>query len=365
MITDALVVGGGPAGLASAYEVASRGYKVTIVDEARELGGQLRAQTQLIDPMPAALSGLRGFQLANRLIQRLQSLSVEYLLAHEAIGVCADGSVGISHQENVEKIIAKSVVVATGAAESAFPFPGWTLPGVMTIGAAQMLINRERVYPGRTTLVIGSSDMALRIAQQMSEVGIRVLVVAEAAGRATAGEDRTIADFDRTGIPLLLNTNIVSASGRGKVEEVHLWESADKNREHKYQVDFLCLDGGRHPILEALAVLNCQLTYRQGLGGWVPCYSTDFESSVPGTFVAGQAAGVTGHAGIYLTGAIAGVSVVDYLEKQASPERRDIKQAYWKELESIEAVRWPEVWQARQAHIAISPRSGSLGKHNG
>jgi sarcosine oxidase subunit alpha len=357
MTTDVLILGGGPAGLVSAYEIASRGHKATIVDEARALGGQLRSQTQAIEPMPASLSGLRGFELADKLVGRLQNLPVQYLLQYEAIGLYADGGVGVSNGEKFEKINPKSIVVATGAAESAFPFPGWTLPGVMTIGAAQILINRERVYPGKTTVVIGSSDMALEIATQMRDVGIQVLGVVEAAGEVSARDEKRIAEFHQTAVPLLLQTDIVSASGRGKVEEVLLCGAAS-TRERKYQVDFVCLDGGRHPILEACAMLKCQFSYRKALGGWLPCYTSGLESSVGGSFVAGQAAGITGHAGICLTGAIAGIGAVDYLEKETTPERQNSRQVYWNELERLEAVRWRDIWQARQAHIASSLKMG-------
>jgi sarcosine oxidase subunit alpha len=364
MTTDVLILGGGPAGLASAYEISCRGHQATIVDEGQALGGQLRSQTQVVDPMPAPFVGLRGFELADKLIGRLQTLPVEYLCPYEAIGVYADGSVGVSNGEKFERIIPQSIVVATGAAESAFPFPGWTLPGVMTIGAAQILINRERIYPGKRTVVIGSSDTALEIAQQMRDVGIQVLGVVEAAAQMCAKDGKRVAEFQETAIPLLLHTGIVSASGRGKVEEVLL--QATDGREHKYQVDFVCLDGGRHPILEALAMFNCQFTYRRGLGGWLPCYTSDFESSVSGIFVAGQAAGLTGHAGVCLTGALAGIGAVDYLEKGTTQERQSSKHMYWNELERLEAASLPDIWQTRQEHIASSLGMGKkVGACNG
>jgi sarcosine oxidase subunit alpha len=128
MTTDVLILGGGPAGLAAAYEVASRGYKATIVDEARALGGQLRSQTQLIAPMPPAFSGLRGFQLADKLVSRLDGLPVEYCLQREAIGLYADGSVGVSDGKKIEKLAARKIVVATGWLQPAPPNHPWYFP---------------------------------------------------------------------------------------------------------------------------------------------------------------------------------------------------------------------------------------------
>jgi len=366
MTTDVLILGGGPAGLAAAYEVASRGHKATIVDEARALGGQLRSQTQTIDPMPAPLAGLRGFELAAKLAGCLQGLPVEYLLQCEAIGLYADGSIGVSNGQRIAKLAPRSIVVATGAAESPVAFPGWTLPGVMTIGAAQILINRERVYPGKRTFVIGSTDMALVVAKQLYDVGVEVLGVVEAAKHLNARDGQTIKAFRETAIPLLLQTNIVSVSGRKKVEEVSLRPTDGNSIEQRYQVDFVCLDGGRHPILEAFAMLKCQFAYEKALGGWLPCYTSDFECSVSGIFAAGQGAGITGHAGVCLTGAIAGIGAVDYLEEGTTPERQSSKQKYWSELEQLEGAKWPDVWQARQAHIGASmERCKKSGGSNG
>lgn len=350
MNTDALIIGGGLAGLAAAYEVAARGRKTVIVDEAWSLGGQLRQQTQVPEAMPAPLRGLRGFQMADALTDRLKGLPVDYLLQHEMIGLYADGSVGVSNGREVTRITPAAIVVATGAAESAVAFPGWTLPGVMTVGAAQILINRERVYPGKAALIIGSSDMSLEIARQMHEAGIRIAGVVEAGANSKAQDKKIIQAFQETGIPLFCQTDVVSAIGSAKVEKVLLFSRATNSTE-EYAVDCVCLDGGRHPVLEVLSILQCQLRYEEGLGGWLPCYKANMKSSVKGIFVAGQTAGVTCSPGVFLTGAIAGIGAVDFLEDRPAPEREAARRSCWDELERIETAKVPAVWQARMFHL--------------
>jgi NADPH-dependent 2,4-dienoyl-CoA reductase/sulfur reductase-like enzyme len=352
MKTDVVIIGGGPSGLAAAYEVSSRGYKVLLVDESWALGGQLKQQTQVLDFMPDSFQGQRGYQFAESLIKRLEKFPVQNLLKHEVIGLFADGNIGVYDGEKLLKITSSCIIVATGAAESANPFPGWTLPGVMTLGAAQILMNRERVYPGRTAVVIGSSDMALEISRQMVDVGIQVVGVVESTEEIKAKDVNIISAFQETGIPLYLQTEVVSASGSGRVENVFLSSINDRSLETNLSVDLVCIDGGRHPILEAFSILNCEFAYQEELGGWLPCYDDQFQSSVKGVFVAGQAAGVTCQAGIFLTGAIAGISAVDYLEKKTLEERENAKKAYWNELERIENAKTPEVWQGRLSHIA-------------
>lgn len=356
MQTDALVLGGGMAGLAAAYETASRGYETAIVDEAQNLGGQLLSQTQWIHDMPLPLKGFRGIELAAALKKRLRGLPVKYLLSHEIVGVFADGSIGMSNGQAIRSIAAGAIVAATGAAEKALPFPGWTLPGIMTIGAAQILINRERVYPGHTGIVIGSSDMALEIAQQLQAVGINVLGIVEEAAEIAARDQRIVDEFAQTGIPAFLGTEVVAANGRGKVQEIEL-KAADGSTE-KHAVDFVCLDGGREPLPEVLSLLNCRFTYNEALGGRVPSYDCDFQTSVSGVFAAGQAAGITCHAGIFLTGALAGIGAAEFLAGGANGKYKAEKDFYRNELEIMEAAKLPSVWLARLAHGKMAAVSG-------
>jgi sarcosine oxidase subunit alpha len=353
MQTDVLIIGGGMAGLAAAYEVATNGHSAIIVDESWSLGGQLRQQSQVIVDMPAPYTGLRGFQLSQALAESLQNLPVQILLQHDMIGLYADGSVGIACGGQLHRITPGSLIVATGAAEAALPFPGWTLPGVMTIGAAQMLMNRERIYPGKKAVVLGSSDMALEISRQMVELGISIAAIVEPS-QQLAATDKTIIEACRANeIPVLLEAQAIAATGSGRVEEITLVSGPDR-LTFKYEVDLVCLDGGRHPVLETLSVLNCQLAYRQELGGWLPCYSARLESSVSGLFVAGQAAGITSQAAVYRTGVIAGLSAVDYLEQKTSATsatRATARQMHWDELKQLETAKYPARWQARLDHI--------------
>lgn len=357
MKTDALILGGGMAGLSAAYEIALRGYKTIIVDEAWNLGGQLLSQTQYIEDMPQSFSGLRGFEIAAKLRDRLQELPVGYLLQHEVVGLFQDGSVGVSNGQEIKRIAADSIIVATGAAEKAVPFPGWTLPGIMTVGAAQILINREWVCPGKTGVIIGSSNMALEIARQLQAVGINILGVVEKAAEVTARNKTTVNSFTQTGITSFLNTKVVAASGRGKVQAIEL--QTDDGVTAKYPVDFVCIDGGREPIPEVFSILNCRFAYNEELGGRVPGYDFDFQTSVKGVFVAGQSAGITDHAGVFLTGVLAGIGAAAFLTKGAKENFTSDKEYYRHELEKFESDNLPLVWQARMAHSKASIEKNS------
>ena len=83
-------------------------------------------------------------------------------------------------EETAGAIRADQLIVASGAYERSVPFPGWTLPGVMTAGGAQRLIKTLQVRPGRRALITGTGPLLLVVANQLRAVGTEVVAVLEA-----------------------------------------------------------------------------------------------------------------------------------------------------------------------------------------
>ncbi|MCM3094190.1 MULTISPECIES: NAD(P)/FAD-dependent oxidoreductase [unclassified Cytobacillus] len=345
METDVLIIGGGPAGLSAAIETASRGLDVTIVDEASKLGGQLNQQTQALRSLPSVYEPMRGFELANKLIGQIKDLNVRPLLNHRVVGFYEDGSAGITDEENVFPIKAKKVIVATGAAEKAVPFPKWTLPGIMTIGAAQTLINRDFVKPGREAVIVGSSDFAMETALQLMDVGIQLKGIIEKRSTAVAKEQEKVSELSRKGVPFYFNSFIREARGNGQVEQVDIELDGEIIT---LDVDLVCLDGGRAPILDVFYQLGCSFGFQEILGGWVPQYSHTFQTDRKEVFIAGNAAGITTHGPLLLTGMIAGISVSEELQAISAPEAKEIRETLWKELGILE---YKEVYSERVKHL--------------
>lgn len=335
METDLLIIGGGPAGLHAAYVAALHGSKTVIVDESFSLGGQLRQQTQQINHLPDPLESQTGIALAETLTKRLGNLDVTILLKHTMIGAYKDGRVGVSNGENTIPIAAKKVLVTTGAAEEAFAFPGWTLPGVMTVGAAQILMNREHVKPGKNAIVIGSNDFALEVAKQLVENGVFLQGIVEEKDRLKASNKETVQFLETAGVPIYLNSSIIQASGNGEVEKVII-SHQEANKE--MDIDLVCIGKGVTPILEPLEILDCDFTYEQDLGGWVPKYHLTMETSQSSVYVAGNAAGITDMGAILLTAEIASVGVIESLgglDKEAAVSRRE---QLWQQLCHLEST---------------------------
>lgn len=349
METDILIIGGGPAGLSAALEPASNGLKIVIVDEATSMGGQLKQQTQLYTDLPLEYDSQRGFKIVQTLINKLLAWDVVFLSKHTLVGVYKDGTVGVSNGQEVFPIRAKKTVITTGAAEEAAVFPGWTLPGVMTIGAAQILMNREFVLPGKHAIILGSNDFSLEVAKQLHELGVNLYGIIENASEIQGEDHRNINYLTEHNINFFCNTSIVQATGKGRIEKVIL----DINgKEENFDVDLICIGAGETPILESLEVMNCAMTYQEQLGGWVPRYDESFETSMSSTYVAGNAAGITNLKAILLTGKIVGTSVSAALGKITEDDADKEKKALWKELYKIESTSGKGIFEARSSLIA-------------
>lgn len=334
MEADLLIIGGGPAGLSAAYEAASHGVKIIIVDESFSLGGQLRQQTQVLDNLPEQFEQQRGIELATILIERLKALDVTVLLKHTMIGVYKDGRIGVSNGEETIPITAKKVLITTGAAEEATVFPGWTLPGIMTIGAAQILMNREHVVPGKNALIFGSNTFSLEVAKQLNEAGVKILGIIENGSQLKSSNDVLLHQVKDAHTPIYLNSSIVRGTGTGEVKKVVINHDGVEENLH---VDLICIGKGVTPILEPFEILDCKFTYREALGGWLPQYSKSMETSNPSTYVAGNAAGITSMGAILLTGEIAAVNVIESLGALGNEQVMEKKASLWKELCRLEA----------------------------
>ena len=130
---------------------------------------------------PPARCSARESEAGRALIAEVQSLGVELRLGATAWGIFDQRTVAIATQDRTEQISAETLVLAPGAYDRPVPFPGWTLPGVMTAGGAQNLMKGSAVLPGRRVLVAGSGPLLLVVAHALLEAGARVEAVCEAA----------------------------------------------------------------------------------------------------------------------------------------------------------------------------------------
>lgn len=189
---DVLVVGAGPAGLSAARALALAGAKVVVLDERLHEGGQFfkpLAHSHEADPesldrqfRDGAVLG-RSTLLAGVTIVNEATVWAAFS-AHEIAATVAGQS---------RLYRPKRLVLATGAYEQVRPVPGWTLPGVMTVGGLQTLARSYRVAPGSRIVIAGNGPLCLQAAVELLDGGANVAAVLEAALRPGLGRWRALA----------------------------------------------------------------------------------------------------------------------------------------------------------------------------
>jgi len=314
---DLLVIGSGPAGLSAAIKAADYGLNVVLVDEHFRLGGQLVKQTHKFFGSEELFGGLRGFQIAEALSKKVREKSNIKVLAETiAFGIFRDLWVGLAckRENKVYRVKAKNILVSTGASENYLAFPGNDLIGVMGAGGVQTLMNEYGVKPGEEAVIIGSGNVGLILAYQLLQAGVKVHAIAEIAP-TIGGWFVHAAKIRRYGVPILIRHSVKEARGKERVEEVILIEFDEKynpipGTEKVYRCDLLVLAVGLTPDTRLLAQLGVKMAWVPELGGYVPYRTKYMETSIPGVFVAGDAAGIEEASTAMIEGAIAALTAV-------------------------------------------------------
>src|SRR5262245_336713 len=180
---DLVVIGGGPAGLAAASLAARAGLSTVLFDENPGIGGQIYrgiTSTPVRDRAVLGEDYWAGEALAG------DARSSGALIVNGAIVWSLDPQriVGVSIAGAARMIEAKRVIIATGSQERPFPIPGWTLPGVMTAGAAQTVLKAQGLLPGGRTVIAGTGPLLWLLAAQILRAGGRIEALLDTTPRA-------------------------------------------------------------------------------------------------------------------------------------------------------------------------------------
>jgi thioredoxin reductase len=352
-IKPVVVIGAGPAGMAAAIELAKAGVPCTVIDEAPRSGGQVYRQ------LPTKFQTQEKYKL-NSEQKRGKNLHTEWLEAKDKINLLSSTSVvGIWNEkevvytsEGISGVIeAEQIIIATGAYERPVPFPGWTLPGVMTVGGVKSFIKTMYVKPGERAIIAGTGPLLISTANRLHEIGVNVIAVLEAGNppwssdafsKEWEGVDfaqdiaNDLEELKGNNIPLLFNHTIFEAHGKSEVTSVSYGEVDAKDwkplndTKRTINADLVALGFGFVSNIELSMLAGCKHDFHPSIG-WYVVRNQVMETTVPGIFSVGDGAAIGGAIIAEQEGRIAGIKAAQnagsitagdaekYFEKHLSP----------------------------------------------
>jgi NADPH-dependent 2,4-dienoyl-CoA reductase/sulfur reductase-like enzyme len=346
-LIELAVVGAGPAGLAAAAQAVDLGLAVTLVDAFDLPGGQYYKQTPPILGETAAPD-----DHARQLLAAVEGDAVRLLAGTAVWGLFPETGPGQSRRGDgyllslygppgtPRRLKARTVILAPGAYDRPVPFPGWTLPGVMTAGAALTLVKNQQVLPGRRILLSGTGPLQLVLARHLVEAGAELAGVLDANplpwrgwrhaaavwgqwARLREGWDSWRA-MQKAGAGIRWGHWVWRAEGDGRVERVVIGPTNGLTTAVPSEilaVDTICLGHGFTPAVQLSRLAGCEHRYRPVQRSYAPVRDEWLATTLVGLFVAGDGAGIGGKDVAGLEGHLAALGAARLLGRNVDPDQ--------------------------------------------
>ncbi|TPJ48348.1 MULTISPECIES: NAD(P)/FAD-dependent oxidoreductase [unclassified Mesorhizobium] len=355
---DAIVIGAGPAGMTAAATLSEGGARTLVIDEQPAPGGQIyRAVERNTDS--ARLSAVLGSDYADgaALTARMRASAAELRFNTSAWRIDADGTVWTKADGKVEQLQAKALVIASGAMERPVPVPGWTLPGVLTVGALQIMLKDAGLRPSGRLVLAGCGPLVYLFAAQCLEAGVSDLVLLDTAKRtnlipalrhlpkAVCGHGLgylwkglgLMAALHRRGVKIYRGVSKLRIEG---AERAVAASFRTRTGTIRIDLDLVALHEGVIPSQQIARSIGCAHRWDEEQQCFLPILDPMRETSISGVFIAGDGGGIVGAMASAHTGALCALAILKGLDKISDTE-----------LESRKAV----AQQALDAHLTIRP----------
>ena len=347
---DVGIVGAGPGGLAAANALAQAGLRVVVLDEGQRPGGQIHRQLPLGAAPPPAAAEPPSHAHGHSLLHTFAAQRID-LRAGATVWDARPGRLWFEHDGASWLLLAERLLLAPGAYDRCVPFPGWTLPGVVTAGAVQVMVRGFAVAPGRRALVAGSGPLLLPTVTALTQAGVTVVAALEATSRwrtlraapavlGNAARRREALWYAkqlwRSGVRLRFGHTVFACEGDGRVQRAVIGRVDADGRPLRatartVEVDLVAAGFGLVPSVELALRLGCATRFDPIRGGHCVVVDQRQQSSVPGVFAVGEICGIGGGEVAAVEGELAAAAIVHArggpapaaaLQRRARDERR-------------------------------------------
>ncbi|WP_420232892.1 FAD-dependent oxidoreductase [Pseudomonas sp. ABY48] len=366
------IIGAGPAGIRAAQTLLAHGLYPVLLDEAARGGGQIyRRQPANFKRSPGKLYGFEAPK-ANAIHQTLDTLREQLDYRPDTLVWNAEaGLLDTLHAGRADRLEYASVIVATGATDRVLPVPGWTLPGVYSLGAAQIALKFQGCAIGERVVFAGSGPLLYLVAYQYALAGANVVAVLDSslfsaqvrALPSLLAQPATLAKglyyrawLTAHGIAVHQGAGLSRLDGERRVQSLK-WHNA--RGEHTLDCDAVAFAHGLRSETQLADLLGCDFTWNALNRAWLPRRDSAGRSSVQGIYLAGDGAGIMGADAAEMAGERAALALLEDLGYSTDPQRcTQLEQS----LERVghfrrgleRAFAFPEHWAADAAdHLMI------------
>mgnify|MGYP006390176679 FL=1 len=362
-----VIVGAGPAGIRAAQTLVAHGVCPVLLDEAARGGGQIyRRQPVNFKRSPVKLYGFEA-RKASALHQTIDALREQLDYRPDTLVWNAeDGALDTLHEGRAARVEFSRVIVATGATDRILPVPGWTLPGVYSLGAAQIALKYQGCAIGERVVFAGSGPLLYLVAYQYAKAGAKVVAVLDsspfsAQARALPGllaQPSTLAKgiyyrawLTAHGIPVHQGATLQHIEGERRVQALK-W--SDTKGEDSLDCDAVAFAHGLRSETQLADLLGCEFAWNPLNRAWLPQRDSTGRSSVAQVDLAGDGAGIMGADAAEMAGERAALALLEDIGYLIPPQRAAELEHALKRIgdfrQGLErAFTFPEQWAAEVA----------------
>ncbi|QRF57389.1 NAD(P)/FAD-dependent oxidoreductase [Variovorax paradoxus] len=308
-----VIVGAGPAGVRAAQALVAHGLRPIVIDEAARAGGQIyrRPPANFVERAAATLYGFEAGR-ANAVHAAFDGLRDRIDYRPDSLVWNAQGGVlDVLHgpTRSTARVPHGPLIVATGATDRVLPLPGWTLPGVYTLGGAQVALKFQGCAIGQRVVFMGTGPLLYLVAYQYAKAGARVAAVLDTARladqvAATPAMLRQpavlakgvyfVAWLRAHGVPLHGGVRPLRVLGDDAASRVTGVAWHDGREERRIDCDAVGFGYALRSETQLADLLGCRFEFAPMHRAHLPVRDAAGRSSVAGVYLAGDGAGIMG-----------------------------------------------------------------------